>query len=107
MDVHCELSLVIGDPPIGLPSHLTCPTPSPHRPVKAEDEVVVLLCPDPPGADDAIRLVRQVRANDSLSCSLAFLCVPSPGFLSALCAMCVLSPSLGLLSQQREGVQRL
>lgn len=32
--------------------------------MKAEDELVVLACPDPPGADDAIRVVRQVAQMD-------------------------------------------
>jgi hypothetical protein len=32
-----------------------------RRPVEASDELVVIACPDPPGADDCLRTVRQVR----------------------------------------------
>ena len=35
-----------------------------RRPVSADDELVVLACPDPPGADDALRLVRAVGEQD-------------------------------------------
>lgn len=35
-----------------------------RRPVQVEDEVVVVACPDPPGADDCMKLVRLVAQQD-------------------------------------------
>ncbi|EFJ41630.1 hypothetical protein VOLCADRAFT_98381 [Volvox carteri f. nagariensis] len=35
-----------------------------RRPVDADDELVVVACVDPPGAEDCIRLVRQIREQD-------------------------------------------
>lgn len=31
-----------------------------RRPVQAGDAIVIMACPDPPGADDALRIIRQV-----------------------------------------------
>ncbi|GIL69195.1 hypothetical protein Vretimale_12588 [Volvox reticuliferus] len=35
-----------------------------RRPVDSDDELIVIACVDPPGADDCIRVVRQVREQD-------------------------------------------
>jgi hypothetical protein len=35
-----------------------------RRPVTPEDELIVIACPDPPGADDCVRAVRQVGDQD-------------------------------------------
>lgn len=32
-----------------------------RRPVNTSDELIVIACPDPPGAEDCLRTVRQVR----------------------------------------------
>lgn len=35
-----------------------------RRPIKADDELLVIACPDPPGADDCMRVVRQLSSQD-------------------------------------------
>ncbi|GIL48885.1 hypothetical protein Vafri_5306, partial [Volvox africanus] len=35
-----------------------------RRPVDSDDELVVIACVDPPGAEDCIRVVRQIREQD-------------------------------------------
>ncbi|KXZ50670.1 hypothetical protein GPECTOR_15g354 [Gonium pectorale] len=41
-----------------------------RRPIREDDDLVVLACVDPPGADDCIRVVRQVAEQDEQKGSL-------------------------------------
>lgn len=38
-----------------------------RRPIQADDELIVIACPDPPGADDCRRVVSQVRTRQPLA----------------------------------------
>lgn len=46
----------------GLPCRITSLTD--RFPVTPEDEVIIVACPDPPGADECIKLVRTAREQD-------------------------------------------